>query len=59
MQFKKNSNYDIWTGTDDTSYQVKIMEDSFGQQVLSNPMYNCYSSLEEEQYHAKKTQFCK
>jgi len=52
-QFKKNCNYDIWTGTDDTSYQVKIMEDSFGQQVFSNPMYNGYSSLEEEQYHAK------
>jgi len=52
-QFPKSCNYDVWTGTDDTSYQVKIMEESSRQQVLSNPMHNCFSSVEEEQYHAK------
>jgi len=52
-QFPKSSNYDVWAGRDDMSFQVKIMEDSSGQQVLSNPMHNCYSSAEDEQFHAK------
>jgi hypothetical protein len=46
LQFPKICNYDVWTGTE-------IREENNGQQVLSNPMHNCYSSLEEEEYHAK------
>ena len=47
-----NCSYDVWTGPDDTTIQPKIMEDN-GQQVLSNAMANCHTSLEDHEYHTK------
>eukprot|EP00090_Calanus_glacialis_P009571 TRINITY_DN17954_c0_g1_i1.p1 TRINITY_DN17954_c0_g1~~TRINITY_DN17954_c0_g1_i1.p1 ORF type:complete len:706 (+),score=139.80 TRINITY_DN17954_c0_g1_i1:343-2460(+) len=51
-QFPRSCNYDVWTGPDDTTIQPKIMEDN-GQQVLSNAMANCHTSLEDHEYHTK------